>query len=89
MSPQRSPTNDHKAAQVMEILDLIRFETVLNISRKKKPEEEVPKEEIQEPEPHPMITYNQVGLPTEEDLENADAGRGRVRCNRKWRRRCQ
>ena len=74
MSPQRSPMKrSQSGASDGNIRFGSGFETVLNISRKKKPEEEVPKEEIPEPEPHPMITYNQVGLPTEEDLENADA----------------
>ena len=65
MSPQRSPMKrSQSGASDGNIRFGSGFETVLNISRKKKLEEEVPKEEIPEPEPHPMITYNQVGLPT-------------------------
>ena len=42
------------------------FHTILSIEKSsrggKKGEDEIPQDELPEPEPHPMITYNQVGL---------------------------
>ena len=38
----------------------------------KKEKTKIPQDELPKPEPHPMITYNQVGLASGEKLEEAD-----------------
>eukprot|EP00945_MAST-04E_sp_MAST-4E-sp1_P003288 g3288.t1 len=49
------------------------FETVLKIERyEERDTQDVPEADAPEPEPHPMVVYNQIGMPAEDDSQKAD-----------------
>ena len=76
ISPQNSPMKQSRSSRSANMKFGEGFHTILSIEKNsrggKKGEDEIPQDELPEPEPHPMITYNQVGLASGENLEEAD-----------------
>ena len=76
ISPQNSPVKQSTSSRSANMKFGEGFHTILSIEKSsrggKKGEDEIPQDELPEPEPHPMITYNQVGLASGENLEEAD-----------------